>query len=150
MALVVCQVDSTGLDQLIIKLQSMTAEVMTRMATDVQVQMGIDGDAAPSFPPAWLSPVTGVPQSWDSEIQKRAFFATNGFGKGIPYQRMGGYISGWTVTPIDNGAELANRCGYAAAVGGFPGGWQSAIHAERWQNTMDVLTQVISDYVEGQ
>lgn len=34
---------------------------------------------------------------WGSEKQRRAFFATNGFGKGIPYRRTGKLQSGWVV-----------------------------------------------------
>lgn len=38
------------------------------------------------------------PIRWKSERQRRAFFATDGFGKGIPYQRTGGLQRSWRVT----------------------------------------------------
>lgn len=38
------------------------------------------------------------PIQWTSERQRRAFFATNGFGKGIPYKRTGKLARSWTVT----------------------------------------------------
>lgn len=35
------------------------------------------------------------PIEWQSERQRRAFFATDGFGSGIPYQRTGRLYAGW-------------------------------------------------------
>ena len=37
------------------------------------------------------------PIRWKSRRQQRAYFATNGFGKGIPYQRTGGLNEAWNV-----------------------------------------------------
>ena len=37
------------------------------------------------------------PIEWTSERQRRAFFATDGFGHGIPYKRTGGLKESWTV-----------------------------------------------------
>ena len=38
----------------------------------------------------------GNPYQWQSEKQRRAYFATNGFGGGIPYKRTG-KSKGWTI-----------------------------------------------------
>jgi hypothetical protein len=38
---------------------------------------------------------------WKSERQRRAFFATNGFGRGIPYQRTHKLSQGWRVVLDD-------------------------------------------------
>jgi len=35
------------------------------------------------------------PIAWQSERQRKAFFATNGFGRGIPTQRTGQMARGW-------------------------------------------------------
>ena len=120
-------------------LQTMGEEALFNAATEVQAKMQIEGDSVPIYPPAWLSPVGGSP-SWDSERQKRAFFATGGFGKGIPYQRTGAYEQGWIVNRVDGGAELSNPSP-AGAIGGTPSleGWQSNIHVGRWNNIYDVL-----------
>src|SRR3972149_8428153 len=40
------------------------------------------------------SPIA-YPVRWDSEKQRRAYFATDGFGAGIPYSRTGGYGAGY-------------------------------------------------------
>lgn len=48
------------------------------------------------------------PLRWMSERQRRAYFATNGFGHGIPYQRTGALAQGWHVeyAPFDNGGGI--------------------------------------------
>lgn len=37
------------------------------------------------------------PIEWTSEKQRRAYFATDGFGAGIPYKRTGGLAAAWEV-----------------------------------------------------
>ena len=37
------------------------------------------------------------PIQWTSERQRRAYFATDGFGAGIPYKRTGGLAAAWRV-----------------------------------------------------
>jgi hypothetical protein len=84
---------------------------------------------------------------WESEKQRRAFFATNGFGKGIPYRRTGAYNAGFVIRKTPNasrasvGYSLVNRVPYAKYVGGSADGTaQSTIHLDRWaliRNAMD-------------
>lgn len=83
------------------------------------------------------SPSTS-PVAWDSEKQRRAFFASDGFGQGIPYHRTGAYERSWTVKKETSGAVLMAPSP-AAAIGGFPAGWQSSIHRDRWNNLTKVL-----------
>jgi hypothetical protein len=77
------------------------------------------------------------PFRWKSERQRRAFFATDGFGHGIPYVRTNALKDGWTTRIRDttDGAifEVENTADYARYVVGDdqqPGhlatGWQSA------------------------
>jgi hypothetical protein len=40
-------------------------------------------------------PSDGIEPLWTSERQKRAYFATDGFGHGIPYQRSGKLLQAW-------------------------------------------------------
>ena len=89
-------------------------------------------------------PKTDYPVTWDSERQRRAFFATNGFGKGIPYKRTGD--TAWTVTqPFANEIDIFAPHP-AGAVFGMPTAnfWQSAIHRETWPYLKVVLTEEIS------
>ena len=49
------------------------------------------------------------PLRWASARQRRAFFATQGFGKGIPTRRTGALLDSWqvTYTPDRNGGVIA-------------------------------------------
>ncbi len=95
------------------------------------------------------------PFKWASERQRRAFFATDGFGHGIPYVRTNALKDGWTTRIRDqqNGAifEVANNTDYADFVmGDFaqPGhiqtGWGSAavIVAKYRERATDELISV--------
>ena len=82
-------------------------------------------------------PVT-YPVQWDSERQKRAFFATDGFGHGIPYRRKNRYRYGWKEELTAFGATLRNESP-AGAIGGTTSGWQSKIHRGRWPHLLSVL-----------
>lgn len=46
------------------------------------------------------------PIEWSSEKQRRAFFATNGFGGGIPHQRQGRPGMGWRVDISQRGGVV--------------------------------------------
>lgn len=88
----------------------------------------------------------GYPIRWDSEKQKRAFFATDGFGRGIPSRRSGRYIKGWTLIPLSNGYRLENPASHAKYVGGDArGGSQSRIHQSRYPLFQDVTEQEIKN-----
>lgn len=81
---------------------------------------------------------------WDSERQRLAYFATNGFGGGIPYRRTGTYGRSWYLRrnprssralagySLISNAELRGRR-YSKYVGGDAyGSRQSRIHQNRW------------------
>lgn len=78
------------------------------------------------------------PVQWDSPRQRAAFFATNGFGHGIPYVRKNVYELSWRVErfPFSTKVTAPHPAG---AVGGMPFGWQSRIHRGRWNNLLVVL-----------
>lgn len=59
-------------------------------------------------PPVWRGK-----RRWKSEKQRRAYFATNGFGAGIPYVRTHGLVRAWRVefknnTPASGVITLVN------------------------------------------
>jgi hypothetical protein len=89
-------------------------------------------------------PVT-YPIQWDSERQRRAYFATNGFGRGIPYVRQGSYIRGWQVRSFPEGYELSNKHPAGAVGGTMPSSnpWQSRIHKNRWNNIFTVTSNAL-------
>jgi hypothetical protein len=49
------------------------------------------------------------PLRWQTEKQRRAYFATDGFGSGIPYRRTGELVEGWDVevANVDDGVLVA-------------------------------------------
>ena len=95
------------------------------------------------------------PINWDSERQRRAFFATNGFGGGIPYKRKGRYEAGWKALPIQAGVEVLNEEGAARWVGGTvtggdtpASGGPSRIHKSRWPEFHDAAATVLAKWQE--
>lgn len=88
------------------------------------------------------APVT-YPVQWDSPIQRKAYFASEGFGKGIPYERTNHYPLSWLVDVKPYGAIL-HAPHPAGAVGGLPSGWQSRIHRGRWPHLLTVLFEELA------
>ena len=84
------------------------------------------------------------PVNWDSEKQKIAYFASGGFGKGIPYISTG-KSRNWVLEALDRGWKLINK--FAAAVylfGDNLGNRQSNIHAGRRPIFRDVVEKQVS------
>ena len=100
-------------------------EVLQQTAGNIKTRMSESG-----------SPSTS-PVQWDNDRQRRYVMWKLG---GEPYQRTGEYERSWTVQNESFGAVLSAPSP-AAAIGGFPAGWQSRIHRGRWNN----LTRVLFD-----
>jgi hypothetical protein len=85
------------------------------------------------------------PVPWDSNKQKKAFFASGGFGHGIPTVRTDRYISGWKV--VQNTLQsytVINSVRSAKYIGGLLSGLgQSRIHAGRWPLFRDAIDAVV-------
>lgn len=60
------------------------------------VQPAVDKNVQTQLAPA-PGPVV-LPFAFSTDKSRRAYFATRGFGKGIPYQRTGAVEDSWTVT----------------------------------------------------
>lgn len=72
------------------------------------------------------------PIQWDTERQKRAYFATNGFGGGIPTVRTDESPNAWKVIKTDRGADMSNPLSHAGYLYGTERGErQSRIHRGR-------------------
>ena len=78
------------------------------------------------------------PINWDSDRQRKAYFATGGFGDGIPYQRTGATAASGSVKAMPYGAQLY-KPHPAGAVFGTHNGFQSRIHAGRWRYLWDLV-----------
>lgn len=73
------------------------AQVPNRLGVEVFRALNVLGQRAMRE----LKQTPGAPQypiRWKTERQRRAFFATNGFGRGIPTQRTGELQQGWDYT----------------------------------------------------
>lgn len=95
-------------------------------------------------------PRPSYPINWDSERQRKAFFASDGFGRGIPARRTGLYAHAWQIERLDNGYRLTNAAeSYAKYVGGDAFGTsQSGIHRGRWPLFRDVVDEEIVNLPE--
>jgi hypothetical protein len=98
------------------------------------------------------APHPTYPLQWDSSRQRAAFYASGGFGRGIPYQRSGNYERGWQVqgnTSSDGstyGYTLINANEHAVYVQGDAQGYgQSRIHRGRWPLFSDVVNAAIAN-----
>lgn len=109
--------------------------VLQETATRIKERMAVPG-----------SPIT-YPVDWDSDKQKRAFFASNGFGGGIPYQRKNIYPTLWQASYHEFGASVfADHP--AGAIGGTLDGWQSKIHKGRYPHLLTVVLEEITKLPE--
>lgn len=99
-----------------------------------------------------LKHTPGSPQypiRWKSERQRRAFFATNGFGRGIPSQRTGKVSDGWRVRqsshPFQGTTTVSNDVPYAVFVYGSisaPNNWQQPFHQDTgWPNATEIVVE---------
>jgi len=93
----------------------------------------------------YISAVPGGPKypiQWTSAKQKRAFFATDGFGGGIPHRRTNSIARAWT-TRIENGGTrgvLGNNRPGARFVHGQAEGYQQLFHRRTgWRSDVDVV-----------
>lgn len=69
----------------------------------------------------------GSPIQWDTEKQRKAFFASDGFGRGIPTRRTG-RSNRWDLVRSGDGWMLSNPTDYAGYLyGHYDGGGQSRI-----------------------
>ena len=90
------------------------------------------------------------PIRWDSERQRHAFFATNGFGHGIPYKRTSKTV--WTLTkPFENEIDLFAPHPAGPVFGRMPDGawWQSNIHRGTWPHLKSILFEEIARIPQG-
>lgn len=89
------------------------------------------------------------PINWDSEKQRKAFFATKGFWKGIPYKRTGDYVGQWKVDRLgDIGYRVSNFSMPAQFVGGDIFGKTSKIHKGRWPHFRKTIDQELKTLPE--
>lgn len=98
-------------------------------ARRIQARMSKPG-AKPTYPIHWVS-----------IRQRKAFFASQGFGGGIPHVRRG-IEQSWAIEKLEDGYRVVNRKPGAKFVFGSAYGTdQSPIHAGRWPLFRDVAEE---------
>lgn len=91
------------------------------------------------------APRPGHPIHWDSIRQMRAFYASNGFGHGIPTIRTRQHEHAWRVVKAGDGYAIENPLDTAIYLyGDADGRGQSAIHQGRWPLFVDKIEDEIN------
>lgn len=97
-------------------------------------------------PPKWKGK-----RRWQSDRQRRAYFATNGFGAGIPYQPTGRLTKGWDVEYVGRDAyngefAIVNPVKYAPFV---QGDWAQKMHLDSgWPQLAPLVAKAREDINE--
>jgi len=91
------------------------------------------------------------PIRWDSVKQRKAFFASDGFGSGIPTRRSGEYQKNWQVIKSegDDGYDVGNPLAHSKYIGGTARSVnrQSRIHKGRWPLFKEVIEKALYKYL---
>jgi len=88
------------------------------------------------------------PIEWTSERQRLAFFATDGFGRGIPYQRTGDLVKAWHVRADYTGGLTEIRVFNDAPASEYVYGDERGQHQQQfhrntgWPRFVDVIQAV--------
>jgi len=95
-----------GLERLRRKWPLVSRQRMYDAAREIRRLMAVEG-APPTYP-----------IKWDSDRQRKAFFATDGFGRGIPTVRSGDTSKAWMVVPVpgspaSEGYDVGNPLAHA-------------------------------------
>ncbi len=133
------------------KVQSVLVETMAT-AQEMGWTALTDYPEPPPQEKGWLNSPGGSSPAWDSEKQRRAFFASNGFEGGIPYQRVGTLGASFEKSEIAASKELIEARVFS------PEDWvrfvmgsgdqQSNIHKGRWQTDAQIGERIRPEIVE--
>lgn len=83
--------------------------------------------------------------NWDSKRQRRAYFASDGFGGGIPSRRKGVHKKGWKVQATRDGYDVSNTVDTSKYLYGTARSRkQSKIHVGYWPVFLDVVGKIVN------
>lgn len=88
------------------------------------------------------------PLRWQSDRQRRAFFASGGFGRGIPTGRSGDLLAAWSVTlaRLERDTVELSLSNPAPAVEFVQGKWAQQFHLDTgWVQIDDVVDDFYED-----
>ena len=110
--------------------------VFTKRSLQIRTQIRDEMRTVPGKP--------NYPIKWASAKQRKAFFASNGFGRGIPTVRTGAYAAAWNVVMQGFGRadasviQLENNRPEARYIGG---GDAQPFHIDRWPQAVDAVVK---------
>lgn len=120
--------DVDGLDEVTSALQEIGVEVVPLTRREIFNSLLAVRNKLTFSPPRPTYPI-----NWDSERQRRAFFASGGFGGGIPTRRTGRHQRAWRVVRALGGYAIENPEPSAVYLyGDEDSRGQSRIHQNRW------------------
>ncbi len=93
--------------------------------------------------PARVNHGAGNKYKWNSDKQRKAFFATNGFGGGIPSKRTGQMKEGWRTSVDPYRTTIYNRVRHSQFVVGD--NQQKGHKADKWRQ----VQQIVADNLQG-
>lgn len=110
---------------------------MRAVAIDIRNRMRKPGKKRP----VW----TGKPYiHWKSRKQQKAFFASDGFGGGIPTRRKGVYERSYKVKSVHDGVDVGSELPWAHFVGGTARSKkQSPIHKGYWRIFLEQIDAAV-------
>lgn len=111
--------------------------------------IGNDARGLSHYPPR-VTHGKNNPYKWESAKQRRAYFATNGFGDGIPYQRSGALKRSWMFEkPGWNvwRGKIVNKLAYAKYVMGDE--QQRGHKADKWRKAQKVIKDNMSGAIKS-
>lgn len=110
---------------------------MKELATGIRNEMRKPGKKRPRW--------TGKPYiQWQTQKQRKAFFASDGFGAGIPYRRKGVYERNWVVVSTTDGYDVGNKLPWARYIGGTAKSRrQQKMHKGYWRIFLDVVDKFV-------
>lgn len=80
------------------------------------------------------------PFKWASVRQRKAYFASDGFGGGIPFRRRGKYEKSWRIRKATGGYQVYSSYGRARFIAGLANGkGQSIGMKDRWPLFKDAV-----------
>lgn len=129
------QIEIHGFEEINRKLRLLPAALKTEIIKSV----GAYAVKQLSIYPPRVTHGENNPYIWNSERQRKAFFATNGFGRGIPTKRTDELKKGWLFQETPTGGWIKNSTPYASFVMGDTDHMQRGHIADGWQRVSKVM-----------
>lgn len=143
------KVDVSGEDVVIFRIEGMARE-MNETIMRAMSEYFIEGTNGLKNYPARVQHGEGNPYQWQTEKQRKAYFATNGFGGGIPSTRTDTLKNAWDYVETSSAWDrvyLLNSSGYAKYVQGA--NIQRGHVADKWIKAFETVKANISGAIKA-